>query len=119
MVVADFMDIQDGEQGFWELYNQYEFERKAIGQQRLKLISAYMANFSNLTDEQIDLLFKNRKKINSSMEKLQSKYFKLMKKNIGTSKAAQFWQLESYIDTIILTEIYSRIPFIGEKLENN
>lgn len=42
-----------------------------------------------------------------------------MKKEVGASKAAQFWQLETYFNSIIQAEIYTQLPFIGENLNGN
>ena len=50
---------------------------------------------------------------------LQHTYFKRMSKEIGVSKAAQFMQLESYINAVIQESIYAQIPFIGENVGGN
>jgi len=119
VAVADFMMLEDDAEDFWEIYDDYEIERKELGKARIKIIADYAESYPNISDEQILELFKRRKALSKSMDKLQDTYFKRMVKEIGASKAAQFWQLESYFDAIIQAEVYSRIPFIGENLEGN
>lgn len=40
-----------------------------------------------------------------------------MKKGVGLSKAAQFWQLENCFNSMIQAEIYKQIPFTGGNLK--
>lgn len=117
VAVANFMQIGDDSESFWEIYDDYERERKEIGKARIKLILDYADSYPNILDAEILELFKRRKALSKSFDRLQDTYFNRMKKEIGVSKAAQFWQLESYINAIIQARIYSQIPFIGENLQ--
>jgi len=45
---------------------------------------------------------------------LQKKYHTELAKKIGPVKAAQFYQLENYINNIINLMIQENIPFVGE-----
>lgn len=117
LAIANFMKLDDSAKGFWKIYDEYEVARKALGNERIEIIAAYAESYPNISDEQILTLFKRREKMVNSMEKLQRTYFKRMSKEVGINKAAQFWQLESYFNVIIQSEIYSQIPFIGENLK--
>lgn len=114
VAVANFMDLGEDAESFWAIYDEYEAERKKLGNDRIKVIKEYAANYTNISDEKILELFKKTTQVRKSFAKLQQTYFKKMKKEVGVSKAAQFWQLENYFNSMIQAEIYSQIPFIGE-----
>jgi len=53
-------------------------------------------------------------KLNGEQTKLYQKYYGKMKKVISPLKAAQFIQLEVYLENAVRTQIQSQIPFIGD-----
>jgi len=114
VAVANFMDLGEDAESFWAIYDEYEAERKKLGNDRIKVIEDYAANYANLSDEKILELFKKTSSVKKSFGKLQQTYFNKMKNEVGVSKAAQFWQLENYFNAMIQAEIYSKLPFIGE-----
>ena len=119
VAVANFMELGDDAEGFWKIYDEYEAKRKELGKERIQIIADYAKSYPTISDDEILSLFKRTKAFKKSFAKLQKTYFKRMKKEVGTSKAAQFWQLESYFNAMIQAEIYSQIPFIGENLNEN
>jgi len=119
VAIANFMDLGEDAESFWALYDEYEAERKKLGIARIKVIEEYAANYPDISDEKILELFKKTTQVKKSFAKLQQTYFNKMKKEVGVSKAAQFWQLENYFNVVIQDEIYSQIPFIGENLSGN
>ena len=117
VAVANFIELGDAAESFWKIYDEYEVERKELGKNRLEIISDYAKSYPTISDDQILELFKRTEAFKKSFAKLQKSYFKRMKKEVGTSIAAQFWQLENYFNAMIQAEIYSQIPFIGENLK--
>ena len=117
--VAKFLDLGEDANAFWTLYDAYEVERKKLGIRRIEVLQEYAKDFANLSDDKITELYKSASAVRQSYDKLLDKYFKLFKKEFGASKAAQFWQLESYINVMIQVSIYTNIPFIGENISNN
>jgi len=119
VAVATFMELGEDAESFWKIYDEYESERKELGMNRINIIADYAESYSTISEEEIMTLFKRTKAFKKSFAKLQQTYFNKMKKEVGVSKAAQFWQLESYFNSMIQAEIYSQIPFIGENLNGN
>jgi hypothetical protein len=119
VAVANFMNLDDSAEGFWKIYDEYEAKRKELGKERINIIAAYAKSYPTISDEEISALFKKTQGVKKSFDKLQNTYFKQMSKAVGVSKAAQFWQLESYFNAMILADIYSQIPFIGENIKDN
>lgn len=117
VAVANFMELGEDAKGFWKIYEEYEAERKELGIERIEVIADYAKSYPNISDDEILALFKRTKAFKKSFAKLQKTYFNRMRKEVGTSKAAQFCQLESYFNAMIQAEIYSQIPFIGENLD--
>ena len=119
VAVANFMDLGETAESFWKIYDEYEAKRKELGANRIQIIADYAKSYPTISDEEIQALFKRTKAFKKSFAKLQQTYFNRMRKEVGTSIAAQFWQLESYFNAMIQAEIYSQIPFVGENLNGN
>jgi hypothetical protein len=114
-VVSEHMKIPISQfQQFWALYDAYEITRKEIGKRRLLNIDEYAKNYNNLTDEQAKNFLMNSISIREDYLKLQRETFAKMAKVITPVKAAQFAQLEMYLETIVRMKISSEIPLIGE-----
>lgn len=114
-MVADFMALND-EQGkaFWEIYNDYEAERKELGKQRINLLQRYADSYEKMNDESADALMKDFVKMQNSISKVKQKYAKKVSKAIGAKKALQFIQFEEYLDRAIGMYIMNNVPFVGE-----
>ena len=114
-VVQQYMKFSETEAAaFWPLYDEYEAARKEIGKKRIQLLEVYAKNYNTLTDVTADNLMTDVIAQNEAMVKLQSKYYAKAKKIIPALKAAQFMQLETYMDNAAKVELSENIPFIGE-----
>ncbi|QOG04381.1 hypothetical protein [Flavobacterium sp. MDT1-60] len=114
-LVKQYMNLSDTQNvAFAKVYDNYETERKTLGQKKLQLINDYATNYATLTDEKADELAKGTLKNNQDYEKLYSKTYGQAKKAIGAINAAKFIQLEVYLQTVIRNQIQESIPFIGE-----
>jgi len=101
------------EDAFWEIYSEYEVERKEIGKRRIVLLNMYANEFGATTDDQADDIIKEMSSIGKSNAKLIDEYYKKLKK-IDETSAAAFFQIESYIVAKIRAEGLENIPFFGE-----
>jgi len=114
-LVGAYMDLKEPQAAaFWKVYDEYEIDRKALGQKRMEMITDYANNYETLTDEKADALAKAMLKNNAAYEKLASKYYDKSKKVVGALNAAKFMQLELALQTAVRSEIQTAIPFIGE-----
>lgn len=114
-MVKDFMKLSDTESTkFWVIYDEYEAARKEMGKKRVANITAYAENYDKLTNEKATELMNKSFAIQAEFAKLQEKTFRKMSKEISPLRAAQFTQLESFIENTIRTEILDAIPLIGE-----
>ena len=114
-LVKDYMQFTpQQDSAFWPIYKNYEEERLEMGKQRIALIDEYMASVSNITEAKATELVDKTNVLEISFKKLQKKYFTQLSKKIGPVKAAQFYQLESYLNNVINLSIQESIPFVGE-----
>jgi len=114
-IVVKFMNFSDSESAkFFPLYDAYTEEYKKLGAERINLISDYSNNYSAMTDAKADELSQKFFKNNMDIDKLQQKYYGKIKKELSALRAAQFMQLEYYLQTMIRSELQSDIPIIGE-----
>lgn len=99
---------------FWPIYNKYESERQAYGAERIAMINAYLNNVKNISEENASKMVDKGVEMEIRFKNIQKKYFNEMSKKIGPVKAAQFYQLENYINNVINLTIQENIPFVGE-----
>jgi hypothetical protein len=114
-IVSDFLKLDDAKApAFWALYDQYETARKEHGKKRIELLQKYAESYATLDDAKTDEIMKEMIALGNEYDKLILSYYKKIKKTSGSKVAAQFFQLETYFQSMIRTEIFGNIPFIGE-----
>lgn len=114
-LVTEFIKLEgEASTAFWTLYDEYEAERKANGQRRITLIDKYANAYVDLDDVTTDEMVAESMKIHDAQFKLIKKYTKKIKKVGGSKAAAQFYQLELFIQDAVGVALMEQIPFIGE-----
>lgn len=115
VLVKDYMDLTPAQDSvFWDDYNAYETERQELGKRKIQLIDKYLKAIEGLSETNAVEMVNEVNAIDVEYKALQKKYFKKMSKTIGTVKAAQFYQFESYLNNVINLMIQENIPFVGE-----
>ncbi len=99
---------------FWKLYDEYENSRKELGRKRIALLEKYADKYSSLDDASMDQIIKEMQSLQVQTDKLIVQYYGKMKKAAGVKPAAQFYQFEGYLLSVIRATILENIPFIGE-----
>ena len=118
-IVSQFVKVDPASKdAFWKLYDEYEMERKALGKERIGLLNKYAENYMTLSDEMTDEIIGEMVSLGAKTDKLAATYYGKMKKAVAIKPAAQFFQIESYINSSLRAAILEEIPFIGE-LDNN
>jgi Spy/CpxP family protein refolding chaperone len=99
---------------FWPIYDKYEVERKELGRERIELIKSLADAYSNMNAEKADAVVKQTISLRAKQEKVLTKYYKLMKSSIGSEKAFEFFQFESYLLTEVRSAIMEQIPLYSQ-----
>jgi len=114
-IVSQFVTVDAASKTeFWKLYDAYEMERKALGKERIGLLNKYAENYMTLNDDMTNEIITEMVSLGAKTDKLAATYYGKIKKAVGVKPAAQFFQLESYINSSIRAAILEEIPFIGE-----
>jgi hypothetical protein len=114
-IVSEFVKI-DGPKNvvFWKLYDEYESNRKQLGQKRFVALNNYVKNYTKLTAAETDEIIEQIILLSTSQDKLIAKYYNKIKKEVSITAAAQFYQIEWYLQSQVRTNILESIPMINE-----
>jgi len=114
-IIVQFMKFTEAENAsFWKIYDEYEAERKELGKKRASNIIEYANNYGKITDAKATELVNSSLDIQINMSKLLMKTYSKLSKVMTPIRAAQFIQLENYLETMVRMEISEEIPLIGE-----
>jgi hypothetical protein len=114
-LIKQFMNLNEADAAkFWPLYDEYSEKRKALADDRIDILKDYADQYIGITNDQAKALGKRYFKNESSILKLQEKYFNKLSKSVSPLKAMQFMQAENYIQTTLRSALQDAIPFIGE-----
>ena len=114
-IVSEFVKI-DGpkNEAFWKLYDEYEGNRRQLGQKRFVVLNRYVKNYSKLTAAETDAIIEDIILLSTSQDKLIARYYNKIKKEVNITAAAQFYQIEWYLQSQVRTNILESIPMISE-----
>ncbi|MGJ5641763.1 hypothetical protein [Formosa sp. S-31] len=115
IALGEFLDL-DATQAmvFWEIYDDYSEERKEVANQRMALLKEYVAEYNGITNDQADDIVEESFSIRAKSDKIQKKYYKKIKKELGAVTASKFVQFERYVQTSIDVQLQSALPLIGQ-----
>jgi hypothetical protein len=114
-IVAEFVKVEGAKNDlFWKLYDEYESNRKQLGQKRFAALNNYVKNYSRLSAAETDEIMEDLILLTTSQDKLIAQYYKKIKKSISINVAAQFYQIEWYLQSQIRTNILENIPMIND-----
>ena len=110
-IVAKTMEL-DAEQAaaFWPVYEKYEAEGKALGDERLAIITDYAEHFEALTDEKAKDLITRSIALEGKEHALKERYLKEFLAVLPATVVARFFQVDNRINTLIDLELSSQIP---------
>jgi hypothetical protein len=111
MTVALDLNTEQGEV-FWPLYRDYEIELSKLGDERIKLIKDFAANYDAMTEEMAKELAKTSFKLREKRLDLLKKTHKKVSKEIGPIMATRFSQIESQLLLLVDLQIAAELPLI-------
>jgi len=111
--VKEYVQVSDAQKdAFWQLYDEYETERKELGKQRIELLIQYGKEYRNMTNEQADAWITKVIDLQGKTDKLIVTYFKKIRKATDPIVATQFYQIENYILSIVRMKVLNEIPLV-------
>jgi predicted nucleic acid-binding OB-fold protein len=111
VMVAEFVQVDPVQKdAFWKLYDEYETARKALGQERIHLLSDYTAKYDKFTSESAEAWTKNVINLSKETDDLIITYYNKIKKVTNPIVALQFYQVENYILAGIRVSLLESLP---------
>ena len=97
---------------FWPVYEEYEKESNALGDERLALISDFAENFEAMTDAKATELAAGALALEKKRTALKEKYVARISATLSPIAGARFLQAENQINMLMDMQLASRIPLI-------
>ena len=112
-IITEVLLLTD-EQGskFWPIYREYDLGLSTLGDTKISLIRSYADSYDAMTDEQAKVLAKQWFKLQEDHMKLLKKYFGRIEKDLDSTTAAKWLQIENQINLLIDMQIASNLPLI-------
>jgi predicted metalloendopeptidase len=112
-IIAHTMQFSDAEStAFWPVYRDYARDQQAIGDERVRLIKDYAANYDTMTDDKAKDMAQRMMNIDSKYLALRESYWPKFMKALGAKRAAKFYQVDSRLSMMINVQLASEIPLI-------
>ena len=75
-IVAEFVKLTEAQsEAFWQIYDEYETQRKELGIKRLELLYQYAEKYMTMSNEEADEWTKAVMKLSASTDKLINTYY--------------------------------------------
>ena len=109
-IVAEFVELSEAQETeFWELYDEYENQRKELGKRKLQLLQRYVDDYGQVKPEDADSFMKQAIPLRIDSDKLIDNYYKKIKSRTDPIVAMQFYQIENYLSDAIKMELLEDI----------
>jgi hypothetical protein len=95
---------------FWPIYEQYEYERSRLDDDRVAVIKEYTQKYPNVTDAQAQAMAEKMLDCDSRLAELKKKYYKKFNKVLPALTVAKFFQLERRVDLMMDMQVESSLP---------
>jgi hypothetical protein len=112
-ILTEALQLTDEEGAiFWPIHREYEVERAAVADRYVALIKEYAAAFENMTHAKAKEIAEASIKIEEDRVKLQKDYWKKFDKEVNSTIAARWLQLERTISNLLLLQVQTELPLI-------
>jgi uncharacterized membrane protein len=110
-IITEIMQFSDADAAtFWPLFRDYDHELSKLGDTRVQLISDYIKNYDDITDEKADGLMSSAFSLEEQRAELKKKHFDIMKKALSARTAARFFQVENQMQQVADLQISANLP---------
>jgi hypothetical protein len=95
---------------FWPIYQQYEYERSRLDDDRVAVIKEYTQKYPTLTDAEAKAMAEQMLGCDYRLAALKKKYYKKFNKVLPALTVARFFQLERRVDLMMDMQVESSLP---------
>jgi hypothetical protein len=112
-IITATMQFSDAEStAFWPVYRDYVRDQQVIGDDRVKLIKDYAANYDTFNDDNAKDMVQRMINIEDRTLNLREDYWPRFMKALGAKRAAKFYQVDNRLSLIVNLQLTSAIPLI-------
>jgi hypothetical protein len=110
-VYAQSLKLTDSEsRAFWPIYDEYETAAKKLDDQFLALVNEFAAKYATMNDTDAAGMLETKMSLEHQRMALKQKYTKKIAKVLPATKALRYAQVETRIENMIRSDVYSLIP---------
>ncbi len=110
-IITEIMQFNDSEAAtFWPLFRDYDYELSKFRDVRVQLITDYIKNYDEITNEKADELMSAALALEAQRAELKKKHFDIMKKALSARTAARFFQVENQMQQVVDLQISANLP---------
>jgi hypothetical protein len=110
-VVLKSLELTDPEaRGFTPIYDEYQKERKEIGERQVATLNKFASNYGSMTEDAAGDILKEWFKIQEDKTDVLKKYAKRFDRVLPRTKVLRFVQVESKLETLIDMQAARVVP---------
>ena len=110
-VVLKSLELTDPEaRGFAPIYDEYQKERKEIGERQIATLNKFASNYGSMTEDAAGDILKEWFKIQEDKTDVLKKYAKRFDRVLPRTKVLRFVQVESKLETLIDMQAARVVP---------
>jgi hypothetical protein len=110
-VYAHNLNLTDSEgKAFWPIYDEYEAKLKKLDDRFIALVNEFAAKYDTLTDKDAKSMLDEKMTIEAKRMALKQEYTKRIARVLPAKKALRYSQLETRIEILVRSNVYSLIP---------
>jgi len=110
-VYAKNLGLTESEsRAFWPVYDEYEAAAKKLDDRFLENINNFANKYDTLSDADAKTVLKEKMAIEKDRMALKQKYTAKVAKVLPPKKALRYAQIETRVETIVRSNVYSLIP---------
>ena len=115
-VYAQNLNLTDGEsRAFWPIYDEYEIAAKKLDDRFLALVDEFASKYTTMTEADAAVMLKTKMALEKDRMALKQKYTKKIAKVLPATKALRYAQIETRVENMIRSGMYSLIPLAPSK----
>jgi hypothetical protein len=110
-IMLKSLELTDQEaRGFTPIYDEYQKERKAIGERQIATLNKFASNYGSMTEDAAGDILKEWFKIQEDKIDLVKKYAKRFDRVLPRTKVLRFVQVENKLETLVDMQAARVIP---------
>jgi hypothetical protein len=112
-LIINNMEFTEAESAvFWPVYHQYQHEMTQVGNQRVALITDYLAHFDQMDDDKAKELTAKAAEVEEQRLAVMKKYVGEFAKVLPAKRVARLFQLELQMERLIDVQVSARLPLL-------